>query len=132
MRDFKKLDVWKRAHQLVLEVYKATNTFPKEEMFGLTRQIRRAGASVPANIAEGCGRGSQREFAQYLQVSMGSVTELEYHLLLARDLTFLSEDRHSVLDGEVSGVRRMLSGLLGQVRQAGDPSRKPAAGSREP
>ncbi|MGH2628308.1 MAG: four helix bundle protein [Anaerolineales bacterium] len=119
MRDFKSLEVWKRAHGLVLALYQATRGFPRDEEFGLTRQIRRAGASVPANIAEGCGRGSQREFAQYLQVSIGSANELEYHLLLARDLGFLSGDVHIALEREVAGVRRMLSGLLGQVRIAG-------------
>ena len=119
MRDFKKLQVWKRAHELVIEVYEATRALPRDEQFGLTRQFRQAAASVPANIAEGCGRGTQREFAQYLQISIGSANELEYHLLLARDLKFLSEEIHLPLEREVFGVRRMLSGLLGQVRKAG-------------
>lgn len=119
MRDFKKLEVWKRAHQLVLEVYRHTRVFPREEQFGLTSQIRRAGASIPANLAEGCGRGTQKEFAQYIQVSIGSANELEYHLLLARDLNLLPSDQHQALDLEVSGVRRMLSGLLVEVRKAG-------------
>lgn len=85
-RDFRKPKVWEKSHQLALGVYKATVGFPKTELYGLTRQIRRCGASIPANIAEGCGRDGDAELARFLRLSMGSASELEYHLLLAHDL----------------------------------------------
>lgn len=81
MKDFRKLQIWEKSHVLVLSVYKQTKSFPKEELFGLTSQIRRAAASIPANIAEGCGRGSDAELARFAQISMGSASELEYHIL---------------------------------------------------
>lgn len=90
MKDFRNLKVWEKSHQLALAVYKATSTFPRHELYGLTSQIRRACASIPANIAEGCGRSGDAELARFLQIAMGSASELEYHLLLARDLGFLS------------------------------------------
>jgi len=83
MKDFRELKVWEKAHQLTLEVYKATTIFPKDELYGLTSQIRRACASIPANIAEGCGRRGDAEFARFLGIAMGSASELDYHLLLA-------------------------------------------------
>ncbi len=89
MKDFKSLKVWHKAHQLTLLVYALTRTFPREEMYGLTSQIRRAAASIPANIAEGSGRRSDGELRRFLQIARGSASELEYHLLLARDLGFL-------------------------------------------
>ena len=78
MRDFHKLMIWQRSHSLTLEIYKITKTFPKEEVFGLTSQIQRAVSSIPTNIAEGCGRNSNKEFAHFLQIAIGSATELEY------------------------------------------------------
>jgi four helix bundle protein len=93
MKNFRELKVWGKSHQLTLAVYKATTTFPREEEYGLTSQLRRACASVPANIAEGCGRGSEADFARFLQIAMGSASELEYHLLLARDLNLLRQCR---------------------------------------
>ena len=93
MRDFKRLKVWEKAHQLTVEVYGATKTFPREELYGLTSQIRRASTSVPTNIAEGCGRTGERELARFLQISMGSASELEYQFLLAYDLKHLKKFR---------------------------------------
>jgi four helix bundle protein len=116
MQDFKDLKVWSKAHQLTVEVYKATAEFPRNEQFGLTSQIRRASGSIPANIAEGCGRASPREFAQFLQVAIGSANELEYHLFLAADLDYLTKDSHGDLGERVVEVRRMLSGLVVRVR----------------
>jgi four helix bundle protein len=86
MGDFKKLKVWQKSHQLALAVYRSTARFPDRERFGLTAQLRRAASSTPANIAEGCGKGTDNELGRYLRISMGSATELEYHLILARDL----------------------------------------------
>src|SRR3990172_10259541 len=97
MRDFRELQVWEKSHQLALAVYKLTVTFPKDELYGLTSQIRRACVSIAANIAEGCGRSGDAEFARFLQISMGSASELEYHLLLAHDLDLLNSSSYERL-----------------------------------
>jgi four helix bundle protein len=107
MKNFRELKVWEKAHQLTLAVYRATTTFPREEQYGLTSQIRRACASVSANISEGCGRGSDAELARFLQIAMGSASELEYHLLLARDLNLLRQVEYESLDREVTNVKRI-------------------------
>lgn len=115
MKDFKRLDVWRKAHALVLHLYHATASFPKAERFGLISQIRRCAASVPANIAEGCGRSGNNEFHRFLQMAAGSANELEYHLILSRDLTYLPTDQHRALEAELFEVRRMLSSLIRKV-----------------
>jgi four helix bundle protein len=119
MRDFKKLIVWQKAHSLTMNVYKATSAFPREEVYGLISQIRRASVSIPANIAEGCGRSGAAEFGHFLQIAAGSASELEYHLLLAFELTFLSEKDYTVLDGQVNEVKRMLNTLLQKLKANG-------------
>jgi len=116
MEDFKDLVVWAKAHQLTLYIYQQTRTFPKEEMFGLTSQVRRASASIGANIAEGCGRRSDAEFKRFLQIARGSASELEYHLLLARDLQFLEADQFDDLEARVLEVQRMLASLVKRVQ----------------
>jgi four helix bundle protein len=116
MRDFRELKVWERSHKLTLEVYKATARFPKDELYGLTSQIRRACASVPANIAEGCGRSGVPELGRFFNIAMGSASELEYHLLLARDLGFVSLDTYEELASLVTEVKRMLAAYLMKVR----------------
>ena len=118
MKDFRNLNVWRKAHELALAVYRETRKLPKEEMFGLTSQIRRSVMSIPANIAEGCGRSqSSGDFARFLQIAAGSASETEYHLLLARDLGFFPGELHSLLDGAVVEVKRMLSSLIQTVRK---------------
>ena len=112
MRPFLELVVWQKAHWLTLELYKITRTFPREEQYGLTSQMRRAAASICANIAEGCGRGTARDFARFIQMALGSASELEYHLVLAADLGFISADVHSQLQASLVAVKRMLSGLV--------------------
>ena len=112
MRPFRELVVWQKAHRLTLELYKTTRTFPREEQYGLTSQVRRAAASVSANIAEGCGRGTARDFARFIQIALGSASELEYHLVLAVDLGFIPSDVHSCLEASVIDVKRMLTGLV--------------------
>src|SRR5688572_6820868 len=97
MQGFRNLLVWRNAHQLVLSLYRATALFPRAEQFGLTAQIRRAAASIPANIAEGCGRGSDADFARYLQIALASSNELEYHLLLASELDLILKADHEQL-----------------------------------
>ncbi|MGA2984386.1 MAG: four helix bundle protein [Terriglobia bacterium] len=100
MQDFKKLKVWEKGHQLTLTVYKLTARFPKEELYGLTSQMRRAAASIVCNIAEGCGRTGGADFARFLQMATGSASELEYQLLLARDLNFLKAMEYQDLEKE--------------------------------
>lgn len=119
MRDFKKLAVWQKAHPLSLGVYQATAGFPRAELYGLTSQLRRAATSIPANISEGCGRESEADFSRFLTMAMGSASELEYHLLLARDLGYLEVDMHSTLTDETTQVKRMLTGFIRRLRADG-------------
>jgi four helix bundle protein len=112
MKDFKELKVWEKAHHLTLEIYKATKKFPKDEMYGLTSQIRRSCASIPANIAEGCGRSGDPELARFLNIAMGSASELEYHILLARDLELLEAQTHDRLTNDVTEIKRMLASFI--------------------
>ncbi|HUI84642.1 MAG TPA: four helix bundle protein [Candidatus Binatia bacterium] len=112
MKDFRDLEVWRKAHAAALSVYRATADFPKEELYGLTSQMRRCRASVPANIAEGCGRRGNREFHRFLQIATGSASELEYHLLLSHDLGFLNPDKFQALTGRVQEIKKMLASLI--------------------
>ena len=116
MKDFKDLQVWSKAHALTIGVYKATRGFPREELFGLTSQMRRAASSIGANIAEGSGRRSDGELTRFLHIARGSAAELEHHLLLARDLDLLSEITHVVLARQTDEVQRMLTSLIQQVQ----------------
>jgi four helix bundle protein len=118
MRNYRNLKVWERSHALTLAVYKSTQCFPAEERFGLTSQIRRSCSSIPANLAEGCGRRSDGEMARFIQIAMGSGAELSYHLLLSRDLGFLRGAEYTALEAELSGIMRMLSGLSQKLRNA--------------
>ena len=117
MRDFRTLVVWEKAHRLTLSIYKATKNFPGNEMYGLISQMRRASVSIPTNIAEGCGRDGDNELARYLQIAMGSASELEYHLLLAKDLGFLNESIYAQLHDNVTEVKRMLATFIQKLRQ---------------
>lgn len=108
MRDFHKLIIWQRSHQLTLAVYRISKSFPKEEIFGLTSQIRRAVSSIPTNIAEGCGRASNKDFAHFLQIAIGSATEVEYQLLLAHDINYINDDDYQTLANETVVVRKMI------------------------
>lgn len=119
MRDFHQLKVWEKAHALTLSVYRVTKTFPREEQYGLTIQMRRACASVPTNIAEGCGRGSQADMTRFLYRALGSASELEYQLLLARDLHLLDATRHEELTIDTTEVKRMLTGLIHKLNADG-------------
>jgi four helix bundle protein len=112
MKDFKDLRVWQKSHAVTLAIYRMTQRFPEEEMYGLTSQIRRAAVSIAANIAEGCGRRSDREFRRFLQIARGSASELEYHLLLARDLRFPSAQEYTSVQAAVAEVQRMLTALV--------------------
>ena len=112
MENFRDLRVWAKAHELTLAIYQRTRAFPKEEMYGVTSQLRRASASIGANIAEGCGRRSDAEMRRFVQIARGSANEVEYHLLLARDLDFLTADEHKDLEGKVFEIQRMLASLV--------------------
>lgn len=116
MRSFRELKVWQKCHLITLDVYKATAGFPKHEQFGLTRQLRRSAASVPQNIAEGCGRDSGPDFARFLQIALGSASETEYHILLAADLGYIEVAYARQLEERVIEVKRMLSSLILKVR----------------
>ena len=108
MRDFHKLGIWQRSHQLTLDVYKASKAFPKDELFGLTSQIRRAASSIPTNIAEGCGRASNKDYAHFLQIAIGSASEVEYELLLAHDLEYINDEAFNNLTSETIAIRKMI------------------------
>ncbi|MGA2722097.1 MAG: four helix bundle protein [Bryobacteraceae bacterium] len=112
MKDFRDLTVWQKAHELTLAVYRTTAGFPREELYGLTSQLRRSCASIPANLAEGCGRNGDAELARFCSIAMGSASELEYHLLLAKDLKLIKPKDHEALAGRATELKRMLSGLL--------------------
>ena len=118
MENFKDLRVWARAHELTLAVYQKARAFPKEETYGLTSQLRRACASVGANIAEGCGRRSDAEMRRFVQIARGSANEAEYHLLLAKDLDFLTHEEHKDLEAKVLEIQRMLASLVQSLQVA--------------
>ena len=116
MKDFRQLQVWEKSHELVLDIYTITSRFPQNELFGLTSQIRRASSSIPTNIAEGCGRGSDADFCRFLQISMGSASETEYELQLAHDLGYLDDAVYESLNRKVIEVKRMLSSLIVKIK----------------
>src|ERR1700686_1768524 len=116
MRGFKELKVWQKAHVMTLAVYETTRTFPRDELYGLTSQLRRSAASIGANIAEGCGRRSDGEMCRFLHIAYGSAAEVEYHLLLAHALHMLEEDSYHQLERDIDEIQRMLTSLMQRVR----------------
>ncbi len=112
VKDFRDLQVWQKAHQLTLSVYRLTASFPRDEQYGLTTQLRRASSSIAANLAEGCGRNGDAELARFCSIAMGSASELEYHVLLAGDLKLLNATDYATLARDTSEVKRMLAGLI--------------------
>jgi four helix bundle protein len=119
MRDFRTIHVWEKAHRLTLELYEITKDFPADERFGLTSQLRRAAASVPMNTAEGCGRDSERELARFMSIAAGSASEVEYQLLLARDLGYLPDETYTALDQQVNEIKRMLNSFVQRLAGRG-------------
>ena len=115
MKDFRDLKVWEKSHRLALEVYDLTAAFPNGERYGLTAQMRRAASSIPANIAEGCGRSSNGELSRFLYMAMGSACELEYHELLAKDLKLITTDDHRRVESRTVEIKRMLAALIAKV-----------------
>lgn len=112
MKDFKNYRVWQLGHQLTLEIYRSTRKFPKEEIYGLTSQMRRASYSIPSNIAEGCGRESQPEFKRFLTISQGSASELEYFNILVKDLDLFEQSEFEKFDKKINEVKRSLHSLI--------------------
>lgn len=110
--------MWQRSHQLTLDIYRITREqFPKEELFGQTNQIRRAAASIPTNIAEGCGRNSRAELAQFLNIAAGSASEVEYEILLAKDTGFITIEQFNSLSKEICEIRSMIKKYMSQLRE---------------
>lgn len=116
MQNYKDLKVWEKAHQFTLQVYKLTENFPKTETYGITNQLRRAAASIPANIAEGCGKNTKPDFANFLNIALGSSNEAEYFILLAKDLNYLAFGNYEVIIKDINEIKAMLIGLIGKVR----------------
>ncbi len=119
MRNFRELETWKKAHSLALAVYQATCGFPRDELYGLSSQLRRASASIPTNIAEGCGRDGRTELARFCFIASGSASELEYLLLLSRDLKLLSNPDYDRLHNQVVEVKRMLASFIRKLKADG-------------
>ena len=117
MKDFRKLVVWEKAHNLVLFIYKVTKAFPNEEQYGLVSQIRRAATSTPTNIAEGCGKNTQPDFARYLQNAFGSMQEVQYLSFLSFELQYLNRDDYHQLEKDISEVKAMLTRLIQKIRK---------------
>ena len=115
MKSFRDLIVWRKAHALTLDSYRNTARFPREEVYGLTSQIRRCAASIAANIAEGCGKRGNNEFQRFLHIAAGSASELEYHFLQARDLGFLADEDYRKLESSVTEIKKMLAGLIKKI-----------------
>jgi four helix bundle protein len=116
VQNFRNLKVWGKAHSLTLDVYRVSKSFPREQMYGLTSQMRRASVSIRANIAEGSCRRGDVDFARFLQIAAGSAAELEYHLLLSRDLELLEEADYRRVSEEAVEVKRMLAALMQKLR----------------
>lgn len=116
MKDFHELKVWQKAHRLTLAVYRITATLPREELYGLTSQLRRSCASIPANLAEGCGRNGDAELSRFCSIAMGSASELEYHLLLAKDLKLIEPGDYEELAQRTIELKRMLTALIQKLR----------------
>jgi four helix bundle protein len=115
VKDFRDLKVWEKSHAITLAVYKITASFPSDERFGLTSQMRRCAVSIPSNIAEGCGRRGNGEFHKFLQIATGSANELEYQVLLAKDLLYVAEPIQKELSAKIVEVQKMLAGLIAKV-----------------
>ena len=116
MQNYKELKVWENAHEFTLNVYGQSSKFPKEEVYSLTNQLRRAASSIPANIAEGCGKYTQSDLARFLNIALGSANEAEYFLLLAKDLKYLPESSHKLLYEQINRIKAMLISLISKVR----------------
>ena len=115
MRNFRELQIWQKSHQFTLRTYLFTKSYPKEELFGLTSQMRRSSSSIPSNIAEGCGRNTNPDFKRFLVIASGSSAELEYQLILSKDLNYISEKTFKELEIELIEIRKMLHSFINKI-----------------
>ncbi len=115
MESYQKLGVWKKAIELVTDIYEITKTFPKEEIYALTNQIRRAAISIPANIAEGWGRNMTKEYIQFLRIARGSLLELETHLIISVNLQYLNSQTLGILLQKTQEINKMLNSLVNSL-----------------
>ena len=125
MRNFQKLEVWKKSHELTLKIYRLSTSFPIHERYGLTSQLQRASASIGANLAEGCGRETDADYRRFVHMASGSACEVEYHLILARDLGLIDADKHNELNAAINEIKRMLCGLTHYLEQEVIDCRQP-------
>lgn len=116
MQDFQKIGAWKKAHAITLKIYTSTSLFPQTEQYGLTSQIRRAAASIPSNIAEGCGRDTSNELRRFMTIALGSASEVHYQLILAHDLSYLSDGKFQELEQDIIEVKRMIAGYMRGIK----------------
>jgi four helix bundle protein len=116
MQNYKDLKVWTKSHEITLKIYSLTKGFPKEEIYSLTSQIRRCSASIPANIAEGCGKSTNKDFGRFLNIALGSANETEYFLLLSKDLSYIKNEDHLTLEKGINEIKAMLISLIQKVR----------------
>ncbi|KAF2332585.1 four helix bundle protein [Flavobacterium daemonense] len=116
MSHFRKILVWQKSISLVTKIYKATSTFPKEEMFGLTSQIRRSSVSIPSNIAEGSGRESSKDFLRFLYISLGSIFEMQTQLEIAKNIIYINEEEFNLLYEDSREIERMLASLIRKLK----------------
>lgn len=112
MKDYKNLSVWQKSHQLTLNIYFLLQNYPKEELFGLSSQMKRSSTSIPTNIAEGCGRNSEKDFARFLIIAFGSANELEYQIILSKDLKFVEIEKANLLLLQIEEIKKMLNSLI--------------------
>ena len=117
MQDYQKLNVWQKSHEFVLKIYKATSSFPREEIYSLVSQMRRAAVSILSNISEGCGRFGNRELKQFMSIAMGSATEVGYQLLLAKDLGYIQAKDYNTLNEEVNEIQKMLASYIRKIAE---------------
>lgn len=116
MRDFKKYDIWKLSHAFTLKIHELTKSYPKGEVYGLTSQIRRASSSIPTNISEGCGRDSDTEFNRFLTIALGSASEVEYLIILSKDLDYIDNDSFLILNEEINIIKRKIHSLKQKLK----------------
>ena len=117
MKDFHSLKVWQLSHQFTLNIYKVTAKYPKDELFALVSQMRRSSSSIPTNIAEGCGRGTEADFAHFLQIALGSASEIEYQILLSADLNYITREEESALSQDIAEIKKMLIAFILKIRR---------------
>ena len=116
MRNFQELSIWQRSHSLTLKIYEITRSFPSDEIFGVTSQMRRSSSSVPTNIAEGCGRESNADLIRFLTIASGSVSELQYQILLSKDLGYINQSIYLEITNETIEIRKMIYSFIQKLK----------------